>query len=163
VTIFAFCGQSSIYSDLMVRHSSGYGYAGMQVGSIHPTTPPFRALTGLCRPVYFANGTLAHVQISSHHAHMSIGMVQAWVAHFVTHKKYAQRVRLTSHESETTHKAQITYQTPSQWCWSRLPLQRRGFDEPMPPEGWAALRMFILMPPSKGFNRFIKLKYKLIN
>jgi hypothetical protein len=30
------------------------------------------------------------------------GMVQAWVAHFVT------PVRLTSHESKTTQKAQIT-------------------------------------------------------
>jgi len=28
-------------------------------------------------------------------------------------------------------------------------LQRCGFDEPTPPEGWAALRMFIPRPPLK--------------
>jgi hypothetical protein len=38
------------------------------------------------------------------------------------------------------------------------PAQRRGFDEPMPPEGWAALRMFVLRPWLKRFNRFNKLK-----
>jgi len=62
------------------------------------------------------------------------------------------------HESKTTQKAQITYQTPSPWWWSGSPLQRRGFDEPMPPEAWAALRMFIPMPPSKRLNRFHKFK-----
>jgi hypothetical protein len=31
------------------------------------------------------------------------------------------------------------------------------FDEPMPPEGWAALRMFVLMPTLKRLNRFKKL------
>jgi hypothetical protein len=30
-------------------------------------------------------------------------------------------------------------------------------DEPTPPEGWAALRMLVPMPPSKRFNRFNKL------
>jgi len=54
-----------------------------------------------------------------------------------------------SHESITPQKAQITYQTPSPWWWSRSPLQRREFDEPMPPEGWAALRMFLPMLPLK--------------
>jgi len=29
--------------------------------------------------------------------------------------------------------------------------------EPMPPEGWVALHMLAPMPPSKRFNRFIKL------
>jgi hypothetical protein len=47
--------------------------------------------------------------------------------------------------------------TPPPWWWSRSPLQRRGFDEPTPPEGWAALRMLVPMPPSKRFNRFNKL------
>jgi hypothetical protein len=45
-----------------------------------------------------------------------------------------------SHESETTQKAQITQQTPSPWCWSRLPFQWRGFDDSVLPEGWAALQ-----------------------
>jgi len=39
-------------------------------------------------------------------------------------------------------------QTPSSWLWSRSPLQRHGFDEPTPPEGWAALHMLVPMPPS---------------
>jgi hypothetical protein len=43
-----------------------------------------------------------------------------------------------SHESKTTQKAQITYQPPSPWWWSRSPLQRHGFDEPMPPVGGLA-------------------------
>jgi hypothetical protein len=38
-----------------------------------------------------------------------------------------------------------------------LALQRCGFVEPTPPEGWAALRMLIPMPPSKRFNKFNKL------
>jgi hypothetical protein len=33
-----------------------------------------------------------------------------------------------SRPDETAQKAQITYQTPSPWWWSRSPLQRRGFD-----------------------------------
>jgi hypothetical protein len=48
-------------------------------------------------------------------------------------------------------------QPPSPWWWSRSPLQRRGFDEPTPPEEWAALRMLVPMPPSKRFNRSNKL------
>ena len=63
---------------------------------------------------------------------------------------------------ETAQKEQTTWQTTSPWCWSRSPLQRRGFDEPMPPEGWAALRMFVPMPPSKQLTRFNKFKEKLI-
>jgi hypothetical protein len=62
-----------------------------------------------------------------------------------------------SHESKTTQKAQITYQTPSPWWWSRSPLQRHGFDELMLPKGWTALHMFFPMPPSKQLNRFHKL------
>jgi hypothetical protein len=56
-----------------------------------------------------------------------------------------------SHESKTTQKAQITYQTPSQWWWSHSPLQRHGFDEPMLPEGWVTLRMFVPISPLKQF------------
>jgi hypothetical protein len=63
-----------------------------------------------------------------------------------------------SHELKTTQKAQITYQTPSPWWWSCSPIQWRGFDEPMPPEGWAALHMFVHMPPSKRLKRFHELK-----
>jgi hypothetical protein len=86
-------------------------------------------------------------------------MVQAWVAHYIyTSKTLVRRIRLTSHESKTTQKAQITLLTPSPWWWSRSPLQQRGFDEPLPPKGWAALHMFVLMPPLKQFKRFNKLK-----
>ena len=59
---------------------------------------------------------------------------------------------------ETAQKSTNNRQTPSPWWWSCLPLQRCGFDESIPPEGWAALRMFVPMPPSKRFNRFNKLK-----
>ncbi len=41
-------------------------------------------------------------------------------------------------------------------------LQRHGFDEPMPPEGWAALRMFVPMPPPKQINRFHKFDLLLL-
>ncbi len=75
-----------------------------------------------------------------------------------TSKMYVQWVRLTSHKSETAQKAQTTWQTTSPWCWSRSPLQRRGFDEPMPLEGWAALCMFVPRPPSKWLYRFNELK-----
>jgi hypothetical protein len=75
-----------------------------------------------------------------------------------TSKMYIQQVQMTSHKSENAQKAQTTWQTTSPWCWSRSPLQRRGFDEPMPPEGWAALHMFVPRPPLKRFNRFNKLK-----
>ena len=75
-----------------------------------------------------------------------------------TSKMYVQWVRLTSHKSETAQKAQTTWQTTSPWCWSCSPLQRHGFDEPMPPEGWEALHMFVPRPPSKQFTRFNKLK-----
>ena len=85
------------------------------------------------------------------------GMVQAWVGHFVTPLKCMYNKWLTSHESETAQKAQTRWQTPSPWWWSCSPLQRRGFDEPMPPEGWAALRMCVPMPPLKQCNKFIKL------
>jgi hypothetical protein len=70
---------------------------------------------------------------------------------------YVPQVQLVSNESKTTQKAQITYQTPSPWWWSRLPLQRREFDEPTLPKGWVSLRMLIPMPPLKRFNRFNKL------
>jgi hypothetical protein len=43
-----------------------------------------------------------------------------------------------------------------------LPLQRRGFDDSMPPEGWAALRIYCPKLLLKDLNRFIKLKWLLI-
>ena len=49
-------------------------------------------------------------------------------------------------------------QTPSPWWWSRSPLQQCGFDESMPPKGWAAFRISFPMPLLKWFNRFNKLK-----
>jgi len=64
----------------------------------------------------------------------------------------------TSDDDQTRrHICTNNRQTPPPW-WSCSPLQRHGFDEPMPPEGWAALRMFVSMSPSKRFNRFHKLK-----
>ena len=64
----------------------------------------------------------------------------------------------TSDDDQTRrHICTNNRQTPPPW-WSRSPLQRHGFDEPMPPEGWAALRMFVSMPPSKRLSRFHKFK-----
>jgi hypothetical protein len=53
---------------------------------------PLQSADRAVQTCVFCKWNLAYVQISSHHAQMSIGMVQAWVAHFVTHKKYVQRV-----------------------------------------------------------------------
>ncbi len=53
---------------------------------------------------------------------------------------------------ETAQKAQTTWQTTSLWCWSRSPLQRREFDESMPPKGWVAFHIFFPMSLSKRFN-----------
>jgi hypothetical protein len=50
-----------------------------------------------------------------------------------------------------------TQQTPPPWWWSRKPLRQRGFDESMPPEGQAALRIHLSRLPLNGFDRFIKL------
>jgi hypothetical protein len=72
-----------------------------------------------------------------------IVMVQAWVAY----NEYDWRVgNRTKSTNNMTNKI------------TRSPLQRRGFDEPMPPEGWAALRMFVPTPPLKRYYRFNKLK-----
>ena len=68
------------------------------------------------------------------------------------------RLHTTSDDDQTRrHICTNNRQTPSPWWWSHSPLQRCGFDESMPPEGWAALCMFVPMPPSKRFNKFIKL------
>jgi hypothetical protein len=67
---------------------------------------------------------------------------------------YIRRVTTTRRDGT---KSTNNRQTPSPWWWSRSPLQRRGFDEPTLPEGWAALRMLVPIPPSKRFNRFNKL------
>ncbi len=67
---------------------------------------------------------------------------------------YIRRVTTTRQDGT---KSTNNRQTPSPWWWSRSPLQWRGFDEPTPPEGWAALRMLVPMPPSKRFNRSNKL------
>ncbi len=75
-----------------------------------------------------------------------------------TSKMYAQRVRLlvTSQKLHKKHKQHDKQHHHGVRAARRL--QRRGFDEPMPPEGWAALRMFVPRPRSKRFNRFNKLK-----
>ena len=67
-------------------------------------------------------------------------------------------VQLASHKSKHTQSAKITNQAPSPWRWSRSSLQRHRFYEPMLPDGWAALRMFFLMPLLKRLNRFHKVK-----
>ena len=58
--------------------------------------------------------------------------------------------------------AQITWQTISPWWWGCSPLQRRGFDEFMPPKEWAAFHIFFPMPLLKQFNTFNKLMKKSI-
>ncbi len=45
-------------------------------------------------------------------------------------------------------------QTPPPCWWSRSPLQRRGFDESMPPDGRAALRIYCPRPPLKSLVKF---------
>ncbi len=60
--------------------------------------------------------------------------------------------------SESIHNNTNTQQTSPPWWWSRLPLQRRGFDDSMPPEGRVALHMYCPRPLLKDLNRFIKLK-----
>ena len=87
------------------------------------------------------------------------GMVQAWVAHLVRTPLNVGRTCPTDEsQAKPNLKAQIIYQTPSPWWWSRSPLQRCGFDEPMLPEGWAALCMLVCMQPLKRLNKFHKLK-----
>ena len=66
-----------------------------------------------------------------------------------TSKMYVRQVRLASHESKTTQKAHSPNKHDHHGGEAARPFQRRGFDEPMPPEGWVALRMFVPMPPSK--------------
>jgi hypothetical protein len=68
------------------------------------------------------------------------------------------RLHTTSDDDQTRqHICTNNRLTPPPW-WSRSPFQRHGFDEPMPPEGWAALRMFVPMSPPKRLNRFHKFK-----
>ncbi len=65
---------------------------------------------------------------------------------------------LSSWCHEPIHNNTNTKWTSPPWWWSRLPLQRRGFDDSMPPEGRAALHIYCPRPLSKDLNRFIKLK-----
>ncbi len=64
---------------------------------------------------------------------------------------------------ESIHNNTNNQQTPPPWWRSRLPLQRRGFNESTPPEWRVALLMFVPRPLSKGFGRINKLKQLLIN
>jgi hypothetical protein len=68
-----------------------------------------------------------------------------------------------SHESETTQKAQLPNKHHHHGGEAANPLQRRGFDESTPPQGWAALCIPFLRPPSNGFNRLINLIQKLMH
>ena len=82
-------------------------------------------------------------------------MVQAWVGHFFTplkctYNEYDWRVT-----SQKLHKKHKQHDKPHHYgggaaCPS-------SSNEPMPPEGWVALRMIVPMPPLKRFNRFNKL------
>jgi hypothetical protein len=95
------------------------------------------------------------------------GVVQAWVGHKVTFLN--PTLRLFSHISHTRlhttsdndqtrrHKKHKQKTNTTTMVVEPLALQRCGFVEPTPPEGWAALRMLIPMPPSKRFNKFNKL------
>ncbi len=58
---------------------------------------------------------------------------------------------------ETTQKTQMTFQIPSPWWQSRLPLQRCWFNKSTPPEGWVALQMHFPWPLLKSFVRINKL------
>jgi hypothetical protein len=58
-------------------------------------------------------------------------------------------------EKTATHNTN-TKQTSPPWWWSRLSLQRHGFDEFTPPEGWAALHIYFSRPLTKDFVRFNK-------
>ncbi len=68
-------------------------------------------------------------------------MVHAWVGQ----KYYAVNLILRlflyrflhTLSSKSIHNNTNTQQTSPPWWWSRLPLQRRGFDDSMPPEGRA--------------------------
>jgi hypothetical protein len=64
---------------------------------------------------------------------------------------------MMSHESKTTQKAQRPNKHHHHGDGAAHPLQRHGFDEPMPPGG-GGLRMFVTMPPLKQFNRISKFK-----
>ncbi len=58
---------------------------------------------------------------------------------------------------ESIHNNTNNQQTPPPWWWSHSPLQQRGFDESMPSEWWAALRIYFPRSLSKGFGRINKL------
>ena len=60
--------------------------------------------------------------------------------------------------SESIHNNTNTQRTSPPWWWSRSPLQRCEFNESMPPEGRAALRIHFPRPVLKGLVKFIKLK-----
>ncbi len=58
---------------------------------------------------------------------------------------------------ELIHNNTNNQQTPPSWWWSRLSLQRREFNDTMPPKGRASMRMFIPRPLLKDFVWFVKL------
>jgi hypothetical protein len=64
---------------------------------------------------------------------------------------------MSSWHHKSIHNNTSNQQTPPPQWWSRSPLLRCGFDDTTPPEGWAALRMFVLRPLLKDFVWFIKL------
>jgi hypothetical protein len=64
---------------------------------------------------------------------------------------------MSSWRHDSIHNNTSNKQTPPPWWWSRPPLQRHGFDDTTPPEGRAALRMFLPWLVSKDFVWFVKL------
>ncbi len=70
--------------------------------------------------------------------------------------------RMSSWRQESIHNNTNNQQTPPPWWWSCLPLQRCGFNESMPPEWRAALRICCPRPLLKGLVEFNKLMQKTI-
>ncbi len=63
---------------------------------------------------------------------------------------------MSSLRHESIYNNTSNQQTPPPWWWSRSPFQRCGFDDTTPPEGRAALRMFVPRLLSNDFVWFIK-------
>jgi hypothetical protein len=65
---------------------------------------------------------------------------------------------MSSWRHESIHNSTNNQQTLPPWWWSRLPLQRRGFNEYTPPKGQVALRIHFPRPLLEGLVKIIKLK-----
>ncbi len=75
---------------------------------------------------------------------------------FLHTKNPAEESRVKKQHKTHKHLTNVTTmvaELPIPWSW--------GFDEPTLPKGQTALRIFCLRPPSKDYNRLIKVKKKL--